>query len=132
MPSAKLSVVEEVTWLASVTLAVFNAIAVFCVVCSPCNVEILVALVAIPVISWSPVLVPLVFAITVAWAGVIPALAVFNAIAVFWVVCSPCNVEILVALVAIPVISWSPVLVPLVLLKVVISVVVILFAGLAV
>ncbi len=41
-----------------------------------------------------------------------PTLFVLSVLAVFWVVCSVSIVEIAVAFVAMPEISWSPVLVP--------------------
>ena len=72
------------------------------------------------------------FEIIVACSEVIPVLAVFKAIAASCESCSASIAVIAVAFTAIPEISWSPVLVPERLFKLLISVAVKLLASLAV
>ena len=60
---------------------------------------------------WSPVFIPEILLIVVAWADVIPPFAVFNAIAESWSVCSVSIAEIPMEFAAMPDIPWSPVFV---------------------
>ena len=63
--------------------AVLMAMASFWVTCSASSASMSVALTAIPEISWSPVLMPEVFAMMSACAVVIPVFAVLMAMASF-------------------------------------------------